>query len=156
MNHTRIIALTAGIALAAAACEGENRFRSGEAVTEPVTAPVYDAVAMEFDDGRGTVIDLTQRGAAFDIELDATQFRFESNLRFGSTITISGTYEIAGDTLTLSDDPFLDDTTISSRDLTIREIGDTLILEAGSVALDVDGDGFNEVGELTIYLERRG
>lgn len=156
MRHTIIIALTASIAVAAAACEGENRFRSGEVVTGPVTVPVYDAVAMEFDDGLGPVIDLMQEGATFDIELDEDRLLFESNLRFGSTITTTGTYEIQGDVLTLSDDPFLDDTTISARNLTIRQVGDTLILDAGSVALDVDDDGFNEVGELTIYLERRG
>lgn len=156
MRHSSIIALTAGITVAIAACDGENLFRTGEAITDPTTVPVYDAVAMEFDDGVGNVIDLMDRGAAFDIELDEDDLLFESNLRFGSTLTISGTYEISGTVLTLSDDPFLDDTTISARNLTIREIGDTLILEAGTVALDVDSDGFNEVGELTIYLERRG
>lgn len=156
MRHATIIALTAGIAVAAAACEGENLFRSGEAVTDPTTVPVYDAVAIEFDDGVGTPIDLTRRGATFDIELDEARLLFESNLRFGSTLTTTGTYEIDGNVLTLSDDPFLDDTTISTRKLTMRRVGNTLILEAGSVALDVDGDGFNEVGELTLFLERRG
>lgn len=155
MRHASIIALTAGIVVAAAACEGENLFRSGEAVTGPVTVPIYDAVAMEFDDGVGNVIDLTRQGATFDIELDEERLLFESNLRFGSTLNTTGTYEIDGDVLTLSDDPFLDDTTISARNFTMREIGSTLILEAGSVALDVDDDGFNEVGELTLYLERR-
>lgn len=156
MRHASIIVLTAGIAVAAAACEGENLFRSGEAVTDPTTVPVYDAVAMEFDDGVGTVIDLTQQGATFDIELDEARLLFESNLRFGSTLTTTGTYEIDGNVLILSDDPFLDDTTISTRNFTMRQVGNTLILEAGSVALDVDGDGFNEVGELTLFLERRG
>lgn len=156
MRHTSIIALTASIALVATACDGENRFRSGEVVTEPVTVPVYDAIAMEFDDGVGDVIDLMDQGATFNIELDEERLLFEATLRFGSTLTTSGTYEVAGDVLTLSDDPFLDDSTVSSRDLTLREVGDTLILEAGSVALDADGDGFEEVGELTIYLERRG
>lgn len=156
MYQTSIITLIAGVALAATACDGENRFRSGEVVTNPVTVPVYDAVAMEFDDGLGTVTDLVQEGATFDIELDEDRLLFEANLRFGSTLTTTGTYEINGNVLTLSDDPFLDDTTISARNFTIREVGDTLIMEAGSVALDVDDDGFNEVGELTIYLERRG
>lgn len=156
MRHSTIIALTAGIAVAATGCDGENLFRSDEVVTDPITVPVYDAVAMEFDTGVGEVIDLMDRGAAFDIELDDDRLLFESNLRFGSTLTTSGTYEINGDVLTLSDDPFLDDNTISTRNLTMREVGSTLILEAGTVALDVDNDGFNEIGQLTIYLERRG
>lgn len=156
MRYTSILALAAGIALTATACDDENRFQSGEAITAPGTVPVYDAVAMEFDDGVSEVVDLLDLGASFDIELDEERFLFESNLRFGPTLTTSGTYEIEGDVLTLSDDPFLDDTTVSTRSFTVHKIGDTLILNAGSVALDVDGNGFNEIGELTIYLEQRG
>ncbi len=144
-------------ALTAAACDGENRFRTGEAnITGPSDAPVYEAVALAFDDNIGPRMDLLDEGAIFELQLDETDMIFDSRFRFGDTdFSTTGTFGVDEGVFTFSDDPFLDDTDITARSFDFEDGGDVLALEGATVVLDADHDGFQEVGTLYILLKRR-
>jgi hypothetical protein len=149
--------LLAFAALTAVACDGENRFRTGEAnITGPSGQPVYEAVALAFDDNIGPTVDLLDEGAIFELQLDDTDMIFESRFRFGDIdFTTTGTFGVDEGVFTFSDDPFLDDTGITASSFDFEDAGDTLLLEGATVVLDANNDGFQEVGTLYLLLRLR-
>ncbi len=144
-------------ALTAFACDDDNRFATGEAnITGPSTQPVYQAVALAFDDGVGPSVDLLDEGAVFELQLDERQMLFESRFRFGDTdFTATGTFGVDEGVLTFGDDPFLDDTGTTARSFDFDDNSDILALEGATVVLDADNDGFQEVGTLYVRLALR-
>ena len=140
-------------------CEGANLFRdSGSTVTGPgVDASiVYDAVRITFEDETGETLELFDDGATFELSLDEEEGTFESTFRYGATdADVAGSYDIDGTVLTFSDDPFLDDQRVTELELAYEAVGDVLLLESPELVLDLDNDGFEEVGSLDFRLEPR-
>lgn len=158
MRRIRMFVLLAAAVSGAAACEGENLFRSGEAdVTGPDDAGlVYEAVNLHFDAGAPTPVDLVEEGGSFELILDESALLFESRFRFGPIDhSTSGSFGSDEGILTFSDDPFLDDTVITARAYEFQDAGDILVLKDVTAILDVDNDGFEEVGSLDVWMERR-
>lgn len=161
MRIHNILALTIAAlgVLGLSGCDGENHFRdSGPAVTGPGvdTGIIYDAVRLTFEDGDGEILDLIDDGAIFELSLDEEEGTFESTFRYRATdVDITGTYDIDGAALTLSDDPFLDDQRVTELELGYEEVGDVLLLESPELVLDLDNDGLDEVGTLDFRLEPR-
>lgn len=140
---------------AALACEGENLFRTGEAdLTGPDPNLVYEAVRLEFDADAVGAVDLVDEGGSFELALDEAALLFESRFRFGTIdYATTGSFEADEGVLTFSDDPFLDDDVITTRAYTFEDHGSLLLLEEVNVVLDVDDDGFDEVGSMDVWLE---
>lgn len=157
MRRIRMFVLLAAAVSGAAACEGENLFRSGEAdVTGPGDAGlVYEAVNLHFDAGAPTPVDLIEEGGSFQLILDESALLFESRFRFGSIDhSTSGSFGSDEGILTFSDDPFLDDNVITARAYEFQDAGDILVLRDVTAVLDSDNDGFEEVGSLDVWMER--
>lgn len=157
MRRIRMFVLLAAAVSGAAACEGENLFRTGEAdVTGPGEAGlVYEAVRLHFDVGATAPVDLIEDGGSFELILDESALLFESRFRFGPIDhSTSGSFGSDEGILTFSDDPFLDDTVVTARAYEFQTSGDILVLKDVTAILDVDNDGFEEVGSLDVWMER--
>lgn len=155
MHRFSFFALMTAAALALTACEGENLFRTGEAdLTGPDPSLVYEAIRLEFDTNTLTEVDLVDEGGSFRLALDESALLFESRFRFGTVdFATTGSFESDEGILTFSDDPFLDDTIVTRRSYTFEDHGDLLLLEGVDVVLDVDDDGFDEVGTMDVWME---
>ena len=122
-----------------------------------VSSPdMYDAVAIVYESPDGELIDLVSRGATFEIGLDETEGAFESSFDYLDThIDIDGDFDVTDSEIVFSDDPFLDDATVTERTLDFDEAGDRLYLRDLEGEFDFDGDGFRETAEFRVILERR-
>ena len=150
-----LVAATVG-----SACEGENLFegRGGGVINgDPEPDAVFEAVQMEYENEDGDRVDLIDEGAEWVLVFDEPEGRFESSFQhLDIDHDIEGTFVITGDTLTFSDDPFVEDDRTTERAFEFTRFGDeTLFFRDVTTTWDIDSDGFEEAADLDIRLDRR-
>lgn len=147
------LATLAVAGLVATGCGGENLFSNS--VTASNAPDTYRAVEFVFENEAGDLRDLITEGNRFDLILNEDLGEFDATFQLdGVTIRTDGTFVISGNEITFSDDPFTDSDVAVDRSLDIVRATNTIVLTDTNAVFDVDGDGFTEVAEMHIRLER--
>lgn len=118
----------------------------------------FEASNIEFTDVEDPTsrVDLVQEGGAFAVNLSADN-TFDATFEDGTAATVAttGTFDITGDQIRFSDDPFLDDAAVTPRTFVFMRdtAGGLTTLSDAESAWDIDGDGQLDTAELLIQFE---
>lgn len=148
------LAALAVAGLMAAGCGGDNLFSNSD--TTAINAPnTYRAVEFVFENEAGDLRDIIAEGNRFELILDEDLGEFDATFQLdGLTIRTDGTFVISGNEITFSEDPFNDSDVAVDRSLEMVRATNEILLTDTDAVFDVDGDGFTEVAEMHIRLER--
>lgn len=148
------LATLAVAGLVAAGCGGENLFSNSD-ITGINAPDTYRAVEFVFENEAGDVRDIIVEGNRFELILDDDLGEFDATFQVdGVTIRTDGTFVISGNEITFSQDPFSDSDVAVDRSLAMVRTTNEIRLTDTDAVFDVDGDGFTEVAEMHIRLER--
>lgn len=150
LRHAAAPILLAGAVLAA--CGGENLFTSAVRGTQAV----YLAESILVTSPDTGVVDLIAGGSRFELKLDEFDTTFEANFDHSSIhADVQGEFVRTDTTFVFSDDPFVDDQTITQRVFDLDEGVDTLILNDPDASFDLNDDGFAEPVQFHVVLTRQ-
>lgn len=155
MKHSmKVLAAIALAATTLTGCDGENWFANTD--VDLVDAPAsFRAVEFDFVNEAGDIRDVIAEGGRFELTLDDDLGEFDATFEVdGRTFRTDGTFAMSGNEIVFSDDPFTDDDLDVQRSLELVRSDDVILLADPEAVFDVDGDGFTEVVEMNLRLER--